>query len=77
MFSCSYIISPIEVEIKISNIPKRIEKVSNAVRSFNGVFANWKSRGYKGGTPPELLEVIVELNETTEDYIEKNGGKYD
>lgn len=51
--------------------------MSNAVRSFNGVFANWKSRGYKGGTPPELLEVIVELNETTEDYIEKNGGEYD
>lgn len=54
---------------------KPLKHISEAVRSYNGAIARWKSQGYKGSLPPELLSAIADLYNSTEKFFGKGFGE--
>lgn len=55
---------------RVKNPPKEMMKLIVSVAQFNGLLARWKSESYKGEVPPDLLEVVQELNENSTKYLE-------
>lgn len=54
---------------------KILIKVSEAVRNYNGHIARWKTAGYKGEIPANLIAAIAELYSSTEEFFKKKGFK--
>jgi len=54
---------------------KSLKTISEAVRSYNGAIARWKSGGYKGDIPPELLSSIADLYNHTQKFFERKFGE--
>ena len=57
---------------------KKLENIIEDIQSFNGLLAKWKSSGYSGNTPLDLVENINSINAHTEIYLRNfNGEKND
>ena len=55
---------------------KTLKEITVAVRDYNGQMARWKSSGYKGTIPPELLAAIADLYATTEKFFGRKLGDF-
>lgn len=53
---------------------KGLKEISIAVREYNGQIARWKTAGYKGDIPPELLHAITGLYAATEKFFGRGLG---
>ena len=49
--------------------PEEFVKINNSIRAYGGMYANWKSSGLKAPMPKDLLERVIEMHSTIEDYL--------
>lgn len=49
--------------------PKGFDVVNRAIALYGGRFANWKSSGFSGDVPEDLLSLMEEVNKQTEIYL--------
>lgn len=49
--------------------PEDLVAVNNSIKSYGGLYANWKSSGCKSPMPQELLDRLIVLSDTLDSYF--------
>ena len=48
---------------------EKLVAVNNSIKSYGGLYANWKSGGCQDPMPQELLDRLIRLSETLDTYM--------
>lgn len=50
---------------------EKLVAVNDSIKRYGGLYANWRSSGCKGPMPAELLDRLIAMSESLDNYLKK------